>query len=193
MERDDVERWLERHREAVHADPHTLLDRCEREVRERTERDAWSHAAEIAEERLHAFEDTFALPASDAFVAREVCHELARELRRREPAVDESSLTDLVSRSVLQALDEPARVQMRTWLLELAQKEEHRAWLEIVRFTHQLARSLSRGGGASRELAWDFDHSYARTAARVASILVEEYEAHAAGRAEERREPVGDG
>ena len=62
--------------------------------------------------------------------------------------------------------------------LELAEKEEHAVWLEIVRFTDHMARSLIRDAGMTRALEWDFDHSYPRVAARVAKLMMQEFEAH---------------
>jgi len=178
MNRHDVESWLEHHPTLVHANPKALLNRCEREVRSHTHRDAWKHAREVTEESLHRFERVFGLPASDVFVTREVCHEIAREMRHQEPHLEATSEAELVSRSVLDALDPQAREKLREWLMELAEKEEHAVWLEIVRFTDHMARSLIRDAGMTRALEWDFDHSYPRVAARVAKLMMQEFEAH---------------
>jgi hypothetical protein len=165
MERDDGER--------------ALRERCEREVKTHATEDAWQRARHIAEEHLHHWEASFGIPASDAFVAQEVCHELARELRRREP--EPAAEARRVSEAVLRGLDPAARERLRDWLLELARREEHRAWLEVVEFTDHLARNLIRGGELTEELRWDFDHSYSRTAERITRMLIREYEAHAHG------------
>ncbi len=156
-----------------------LRERCERQVRSHASEDAWQRAREIAEEHLHHWEASFGIPASDAFVAQEVCHELARELRRREP--EPGAEARRVSEAVLRALDPPARERLRDWLLDLARREEHRAWLEVVEFTDHLARNLIREGELKPDLRWDFEHSYSRTAERVTRILIREYEAHAHG------------
>ena len=179
MERQEVERWLEGHAEAVHADPHALLDRAEREVRAHAEEEAWLRARSIVETHLRHFEASFGLPASDAFVAKEVCHALARELRRREPSP--AAETRRVSEAVLRALEPSARELLAEWSGDLARREEHRAWLEVVAFTDQLARMLQRKGELSDELRWDFSHSYPRTAERIARVLIRAYEARAHG------------
>jgi len=176
MERQDVERWLERHPESVHTDPHELLDRCERELRSHVADETWGRARRIAERHLEHWASTFGLPAGDAFVAREVCHELARELRRHEPSP--GAETRRPSESALRALDPTAREMLCAWLDELAQKEEHRTWLEVVHFTDQLANRLAREGELGSEARWDFDHSYPRTAERITRRLILEYEQH---------------
>ena len=176
MKRKDVERWFDHHPEAS-ARPGTLLDRCESEIRLHANQEAWGRAREIMEGRLAYFEQSFGLPASDAFVAREVCHEVAKELRRREPQVPEGSELAWVSESLLATLSPGARVTLGEWLHDLARDEEHAAWLEVVRFTDRFSRQLIRNG-MSNELHWDFDHSYTKNAARVARLLLREYEDH---------------
>jgi hypothetical protein len=165
MERDDGER--------------ALRERCEREVRSHAAEDAWQRARSIAEAHLPHWEAGLGSPASDAFVAREVCHQLARELRRREP--EAASEARRVCEEVLRGLDPSARERLRGWIFDLAKREEHRAWLEVVEFTDHLARDLIRGGEVTEELRWDFDHSYNRTAERITRILIREYEVHAHG------------
>jgi hypothetical protein len=178
MERQEVQHWLEGHPDAIHADPHQILDRCEREVRSHAAHEAWRHAKRIAEERLHDWEASFGLPASDAFVAREVCHEMARELRRRAPAHGRALG---VSPGVLGALEPAARELLLAWADELAGREEQAAWREVVRFTDHVGRDLVRDGW-SNEPRWDFAHSYSRTAERVTRILIKEYETRQNGR-----------
>jgi hypothetical protein len=165
MERDETE--------------NALRERCERQVRSHAEEEAWQRARAIAEQHLQHWAGSFGIPASDAFVAQEVCHELARELRRREP--EPVAEAQRLSEAVLRALDPATRERLRGWLIELARREEHRAWLEVVNFTDHLARNLIRGGELTPELHWDFDHSYSRTAERVTRMLIREYETHAHG------------
>ena len=145
MQRTDLETWFTHHPDSIHTDPAVLLDQCESEVRDHAHRDAWIHAKEIAEESLHRFERVFGLPASDIFVTREVCHEIARELRRNEPHPEDDAV-EWVGSGVLEALDSDARRLLQGWLKELAAKEEHSAWREIVYFTDHLARSLIDAG-----------------------------------------------
>lgn len=179
MERQDVVRWLESHPESVHANPRSLVDRCERELRGRVAEGAWRHAKEIAERHLHHWQGSFGLPASDDFVAREVCHELARDLRHHEP--QPTAEVRSVTEEMHGALDPPALEMLREWLGELARQEEHRTWLEVVHFTDHLASRMAREGGLSAEAHWDFRHSYPRTAERIMRLMILEYETHARG------------
>jgi hypothetical protein len=179
MNRYEIEHWFEGHPEAVHADPQQLLDRCEREVRVYAAHEAWRHAKRIAEERLHDWEAAFGLPASDAFVAREVCQEMARELRRRAPVVRDDA--PRVSEVVLGALEPAGREILIAWSHELADREERAAWREVIRFTNHVGRDLVRDGW-SDEPRWDFEHSYSRTAQRVTRLLINEYEQREQGR-----------
>jgi hypothetical protein len=179
MKRTEIESWLAVHPESIHAPARGLLDRCESEIREHAEELAWTHARQVAEQSLHRFERGFGLPASEVFVTREVCHEIARELRRHEPHVDRRMESEWVSLAVLEALDPSARRMLRDWLFDVAEQEEHRTWLEIVAFTHKVARALIREARMTRTLDWDFDRSYPRLAARVTEMLIHEFEAHA--------------
>ena len=176
MERQTVEAWFDRHPETVHSDPHALLDRCESELRSHVAEETWGRARQIAERHLEHWASSFGLPASDGFVAREVCHELARELRHHEPVP--GARTRRPSESTLLALSSPAREMLCEWLDELARKEEHRVWLEVVHFTDGLASRLAREE-VGTPLSWDFRHSYPRTAERVTRRLIQEYEQRA--------------
>jgi hypothetical protein len=173
MDRHEVEHWFQGHPEAAQTDPRQLLDRCEREVRAHAEHEAWRHARRIAEERLHDWEASFGLPASDAFVAREVCQEMARELRRRKPTLRPNAA--LVSEGLLGALTPAGRDLLVSWARELSNKEERAIWRDVIRFTNHVGRDLVRDGW-SNEPRWDFEHSYSRTAQRVTRLLIHEYE-----------------
>ncbi len=188
MERIDLANWLAEHPEAIHADPDELLKRFESKVRDHAHRDAWTHARDIAEQSMHRFERIFGNPASDTFVTREVCHEIARELKHHEPHPDDKDTDDWAGQAALDALEPEARLMLHSWLKELAEKEEHTAWLEIVHFTDHLARTLIRDGHMTSECDWDLDHTYPRIAARVARMLIREFEAHAES---EAQNPIG--
>jgi len=179
MERHDLEDWFEHHPDLIHTQPEALLDRCEAEVKDHATYDAWLHAREIAEQSLHRFEGVFGLPASETFVTREVCHEIARELKSHEPHPDEKQAAEWAGQAVLGALDDEARDRLRLWLCDLAVREEHAAWRSIVHFTDHLARTLIRDEHMTPELDWDFDRSYPVVAARVARMLIREFEARA--------------
>ena len=182
MERIDLENWITHHPDSIRADSKALLDRCEKDARDHAHQDAWIHAKEIAQKSLRRFEHGFGHPASDTFVTREVCHEIARELKRHEPTPDDlrRGHDEWVSRSLLDALDSEARKLFLDWLNELAEKEEHSTWMEIVRFTDHRARTLIREGHMTDQCDWDLDHTYPMVAARVVRMLIAEFEAHAA-------------
>ena len=118
------------------------------------------------------------IPASEAFVAKEICHELARELKRREPHVTAEEEAELVAKDVIEALEPAARQTLRSWIHDLAEREEHEAWLEIVRFTDHCGKNLIKRAHLSDKAEWDFDHSYTHNAAKVARMLIQEYEVH---------------
>ncbi|GEM_PF-4906336 len=179
MERMDLENWLAGHPDSVRTEPSRLLDTCEREVRAHAKQDAWHHACEIAEESLHRFERVFGLPASDTFVTREVCHEIARELKHHEPHPDEIQCAEWVSRALIESVDEDARLMLRTWLKDLGEREEHEAWRSIVLFADHLARQLIHDAQMTNDLDWDFDQSYPKVAARVARMMIREFETRA--------------
>jgi len=191
MERIDLETWFARHPESIHAHPRILLDLCESEVRDHARHDAWRRARDVAESSLQRFEGTFGLPASEVFVTREVCHEIARELRRHEPHPDAAIATGWVADAHLEKLDAEARRIVREWLSEVAEREEHATWRSIVQFTDHLARWLIRSEGMTNRLDWDLDHTYSRVAARVTRVVMREFEAHAAsqGIEESKRSP----
>ncbi len=179
MDRGEVLTWLNEHPEAVHGRPEEILERCEREVSRQTGEAAWLHARAIAQQRTRDFEEQWGFHASEAFVAREVCHDLAGDLRHLEPHPRPGDEERLLGPSMLAALEPEARERLRPWLHELAEREEHRVWLEIVRFTNARGRELVQQGAMSSELDFEHTHNYAATAARVTRILEEDYAAHA--------------
>jgi hypothetical protein len=179
MKRGEIVDWLRAHREAVHGDPDAALDQAERDARRHAAEQAWLHAKQIAEREMQAWQSrTGGMHAREDWVAREFCHELARELRHAEPHPDGDAIA-LVDRATLDAFESEAREQLRAWICEVAGEEEHRVWAEVVRFTDRRARSLIREGAVSTEDRWELTHSYAETAARLAAILAHDYEEHA--------------
>jgi len=179
MQRTDLETWFATHPDAIRMNSRALLDECEFEVRHHAHHDAWIHARDVAQKSLRRFERVFGLPASDSFVTREVCHEIARELKRSEPHVGEMREEDWVSDGVLGMLDPRGRAMLNDWLIELAEQEEHAAWVEIVHFTDRLARKLIDDAHMTLDLEWSMEQSYPRVAARVARMLIREFETHA--------------
>jgi hypothetical protein len=179
MQRSEIVDWLRAHRESVHGDPDAALDQAERDARRHAAEQAWRHAKQIAERAMQDWKHrSGGMHAREDWVAREFCHELARELRHLEPrpAGDETALVD---RATLDAFESDARDHLRDWIREVAGEEEHRVWTEVVRFTDRRARSLIHDGVVSKEDRWELTHSYAETAARLAGILAQDYEERA--------------
>jgi hypothetical protein len=182
MTRSEILDWLRAHRESVHGDPEAVLDHAEHEARRRAAEAAWLHAKRIAEGEVARWKGrSRGLHAREDWVAREFCHELARELRHLEPHPERESGEEerWVDGETLAALEREAREQLRLWIRELVGSEEHRVWGEVVRFTDARARSLVSEGAISTEERWERTHSYAETAARLAAILAQDYEEHA--------------
>jgi hypothetical protein len=179
MERTQILDWLRSHRESVHADPAGVLDRAEAGARRQAACDAWLHAKAIAERQLALWSQrSKGIHSREDWAAREFCHELAREMKHLEPH-PEADEAHWVDRETLGALDGDARAQLREWVREIAGEEEHRVWREVVRFTDSRARSLMREGRISTEERWEYTHSYAETAVRLAAILADDYDEHA--------------
>ena len=179
MRREEILDWMRSHRDSVRGDPEQLLARAEDETRHHAAAQAWLCAKEIAEREAASWERCSpGSHAAEHTVAHEFCIELARELRRSEPHPDggEEALLDA---ETLAAFDPEARAVLRSWIEELAGKEEHRAWNEVVRFTRRRPKSLIRDGSVSTASGWELTHFYSETAARLATILAHDYEEHA--------------
>jgi len=181
MTRDEILAWLRSHHDSVRGDPEQLLERAEDEARSHAAEQAWLHAKEIAEREVVSWKSrSLGSHAAEDTVAREFCHDLARELRHLEPH-PEGGEAALVDPGTLDAFAQEARELLRSWVGEVAGKEEHRVWNEVVRFTHARAKSLIREGTVSTASGWELTHSYAETAARLAAILAHDYEERARG------------
>lgn len=178
MNRNALESWLDHHQDLILAPSRNLIDRCEVEIRNHAEVVAWKHALRIATTNLRRFDGRFGLPASETFVTREVCHEIARDLKRHEPHLEQIDESEWLSRSTLESIDPDARMMIRDWVRELAEKEEHRVWREIVAFTHHVARALIEKAHLTGRLEWDLERSYPRIATQVTQMLLREYAIH---------------
>ena len=179
MERREVLHWLEAHRELVHGPPGAVLAECEQEVRRHTREDAWLHAKAIADRQTERWDGSWGFHASEDFVAEEVCHQLAAQLRRLEPQPLDGDEERLAGEHAVAILESEALDQLRPYLHELAANAEHQTWKEVLRFTGHRGRDLVREGRVSRERSWDSTRSYAITAATVTRILSQDFEAHA--------------
>lgn len=180
MERDEVLDWLTSHPQEVHEAPEDIVCRCEESVHEHATEEAWRKAREVARERERYWrDDGGGAHASEAFVAREVCSELASELRRLEPVPGVRDAGAYVRDSALRPLGAAGRSLMLRYALDLAREEEHTVWLQVMDFTRKRGLDLARQPGFSHQLDFEKTHGYAETAARVMHILAEDFERQA--------------
>jgi hypothetical protein len=180
MTRDQILAWFEEHRAALQGDPGELVERCERAVRRHAAEAAWLAAKAWAERRRHEFEaETWGNHASDAFVAAEVCHQIAWELAHHEPQLEPDSEERLVGGPLRRSVEDDAWQALAPWIRELASAQEHATWREIVRFTHERARSLVRERHLSHDCDLDHGRHYPEIAAEVAQTLARDYSLHA--------------
>jgi hypothetical protein len=178
--RDEILHWFEEHRAAIHGDPADLVERCERAVRRHATEAAWLAAKAWAERRQRDFRaEPWGQHASDAFVAAEVCHQLAWELQHHEPEVAPGSEERLAGGRVRQALEDEGWRTLAAWVRQLAAEQEHAVWREIVRFTHQRARTLVRERHLSHDCDPDHARHYPEVAAEIAGVLARDYSLHA--------------
>ena len=179
MERSEVLDWLIQHTEHIHDIPERLLSRCETEVKQHAQEDAWLHARDIAEEHNQHWPHHWGAYASEAYVAREACRGLAEEFKHNEPAPVEGHESDFVDDDVLSVLDPEARTIIFEYVHDLALGEERRVWKEIVRFTRKRGRTLAREENLSSELSFDGTNVYSETAVRVMGFLASDFQRHA--------------
>lgn len=177
MKRTEVIDWFRNHPGEIHAPPEEIVARCEQEVHRHVLEEAWLRAREVAQAREDYWRsDGGGAHASEAFVAREVCRELATELKRIEPVPEAGHASEYVDAHSLEALEVEARTLMLRYVLDLARREEHATWLEVLHFTRKKGVALARNRTFSQQLDFEQTHAYAETATRVMHILVEDYE-----------------
>jgi len=180
MTRDQILHWFEEHRAAIHGDPDALVERCERAVRRHATEAAWLAAKTWAERRRRDFEaEPWGNHASDAFVAAEVCHQIAWELAHHEPEVAPGSEERLTGGPLRRAVEDEAWQTLAPWIRGLAAAQEHATWREIVRFTHQRGKSLVQERHLSHDCDLDHARHYPEIAAEVAAALARDYSLHA--------------
>jgi hypothetical protein len=177
MERNEVLDWLHDHPQEVKDAPEDVIQRCEDAVHERVSEETWLHACEVARERERYWrDDGGGAHASEAFVAREVCRELAAELRAMEPMPQSGQAPAYVDAASLAPLGRAARTLMLRYAFDLARREEHEIWLHVMDFTREKGLALAQQRGFSKQLDFDRTHGYAETAARVMHILADDFE-----------------
>ena len=180
MSREAILHWLEDHRAAIHGEPRELVDRCERAVRRHATEAAWLAAKSWAERRRLDFEaEIWGNRASDAFVAGEVCHQLAWELAHHEPELEAGSEERLAGGPLRRQLEPRGWCVLEPWIRDLATRQEHAVWSEIVQFTHRRARSLVRERHLSHDCDLERARHYPEIAAEVAGVLAHDYSLHA--------------
>ena len=180
MTRDEILHWLEDHPAAVHGSPSEIVEHCERAVRRHAAEDAWLAAKSWAERRRREWETHgWGNHASEAFATREVCHQLAWELRHHEPAVATGAEEHLAGGPVKAALEPEGWAVLSAWVLDLAREQEHATWREIVQYTDRRARSLVRERHLSSDTGLEGARHYPEIAAEVAGLLARDYSAHA--------------
>ena len=178
-DRAHVLEWLSHHPRSVHGDAALIVARAERETRRHAREDAWSEARDYIEERREQWERSWGFHASDAYVALEVCPRLAKALRGHERHVREGDERHLVGEELMRLLEPDAIDAIAEWAREVGEREHHRIWEEIVRYTRKRGRELVRDGEMQRDLDWDHCENFAAKAAQVAEILIKEFDSRA--------------
>jgi len=179
MDRTTVLGWLREHPDLVHGDPEAVVVRCEWAVRRHAREDAWLAAKRYVAARQHQWEASHGAHASEAFVAREVCKQLADELAHHEPAPHPGDEEHLAGGGVKAALEHEGWTFMIPWIMALAKEEEHRTWSEIVGHTKRRAQELIQSHHLSNDTRFDQTKCYSDVAARIAGILADDYTEHA--------------
>ena len=132
-----------------------------------------------AAERQHQWETSHGAHASEAFVAREVCGQIADDLAHHEATPHPGDQDHLVGGGVRAALEAEAWEFMIPWIMELARDEEHRTWTQIVDYTKHRAKELIRSHHLSSDTRFDHTGCYRDVAARISGILAHDYSEHA--------------
>jgi hypothetical protein len=179
MKRESVLRWFAEHPEAAHDDPGEIVSRCERAVRRHTREIMWLAAKAYAAKRRLDWEQFVGAHASEAYTAREVCHEIAYGLRSHEPSFERVDAERLAGGPVKNAVDPEGWQFLLQWIIDLALEEGHEIWEEIVLYTDEHARELIRAHHLSHDCSLNRSRCYGEIASRIASLLEQDYAAHA--------------
>ena len=179
MKRESVLQWLERHPDTVHVNARELVSRCERAVRRHASEDAWLAAKQYVSQRWQGEREALGGHASEAYVAREVCSQLADELKHHEPTVHPGDEEHLAGGPVKSAVEPVGWEVLVRWIMDLAREQEHQTWQEIVRYTQLRARDLIREHHLSDDCDFDHTRCYGEIAPEIAEILERDYTNHA--------------
>ena len=178
-DREHVLEWLRHHPGTVHGDIPLIVARAERETRRHAREDAWAEARDYVADRKEEWQRSWGFHASDAYVALEICPRLARALRTHERHMQPGDERHLVGEELLRLLEQDAIEALAEWALEVGEQEHHRMWEEIIRYTRRRGRELVREGRMERDLDWDHCENFSAKAARVAEILIREFDSRA--------------
>jgi hypothetical protein len=179
MERNTVLQWFEQHPDAVHGDMSEIVSRCERAVRRHAREDAWLAAKAYITHRRHEWERGIGAHASEAYAAREVCHELAYGLRHHEPRIERNDSDHLAGGPVKNAVDATGWEFLTRWILQVAREEERATWKEIVGYVDHHAPDLIRAHHLSDDCSHDHTACFGPIAARIAKLLERDCSVHA--------------
>ena len=175
MDRAEVLRWLKNHSNEIQGSPESLIVRCERTVRRHAAEDAWRSAKVYVETRMPAWENEWGAHAGEVFVAKEICHQLAYELKHHEPEIEAGAEELLAGGTVHNALTDEGWSRVSEWVREIAREEEHEVWRDIIRFTDKRGAEIARRFGFKADSDYDHTRGYSEIAAQVAGILATEY------------------
>jgi hypothetical protein len=178
MERQAVQQWFEQHPQLVHGDVRELIERCEPTVRRHAREDAWLAAKRYVVEREFEWGGIGA-HASEVYVARDVCAQLAYELKHHEPEPKEGDEDHLAGGALKAALEPAGWDFLVRWIIDVAREEEHGTWLEIVHYTQKRARTLIDEHHLSEDNRFDHTKCYGEIAPRIMAMLERDYSQHA--------------
>lgn len=179
MERENVLERLREHPQAVDGDAEAILTRCEPIVRRHARENAWLAAKRYVFERKLEWKGRVGSRASEEYVARDVCDQLAYELERHEPEPQPGDEERLAGASIRAAVEPESWEHLVGWILEVARRQEHETWREIVRYTKHRARDLVREHQLSSESDLDHTRCYGEIAPKIADLLARDFSRHA--------------
>lgn len=179
MQRERVLHWLTEHPDAVHGDADEILSRCERAVRRHAREMMWLAAKAYAARRRGDWDAFFGAHASEAYTAREVCHDIAWGLRQHEPGFEREDAERLAGAPVKNAVGSEGWDLLLPWILELARIRGHEVWREIVAYTDRHARELIRRHHLSEDCSLNHSRCYGEVAAQIVELLERDYASRA--------------
>lgn len=179
MELETVLQWIDAHPGSVHGDAQEFVSRCERTVRRHAREDAWVAAKRHIARRRQEWESNPGSHASEVYVARQLCGQLAHDLRRHRPAPRAGDEDHLAGAPLKAAVEREGWVFLSGWILDLAREQANRDWLEIVHYTEHRAADLIREQALSDDCSLENSKCYGEIAEQIAEHLMHDYSVHA--------------